>query len=149
MENTTAAGWVLPPSRMGAGCGPSLELAWALPQQAQIYGHIFVRSDHEVGSDPWQLIPWRLLAMLWCYWSQQEDPHRFNQDQDLAWWEQTERLRQRALSIAQNNLPADGHKTVFTKKAKLILHSSRVRQPSFLCLPYKSRGAGICGTANI
>lgn len=67
----------------------------------------------------------------------------------FAWWEQTERLRQRALSIAQNNLPADGHKTVFTKKAKLILHSSRVRQPSFLCLPYKSRRAGVCGTANI
>lgn len=62
---------------------------------------------------------------------------------------QTERLRQQALSIAQNNLPADGHKTVFTKKAKLILHSSPVRQPSFLCLPYKSRGAGVCGTANI
>ena len=109
----------------------------------------FVRGDHEVASDPSQLMPRRLLAMPWCYWVQQEDSHRFKQGQDLAWWKQTERLRQQALLIAQNHVLADGHQTVFTKKAKPISQSRCARQPSFCCLSYKSKEGGVRGTDDI
>lgn len=51
--------------------------------------------------------------------------------------------------LLRNNLSADGHKTVFTEKVKLIFHNSPVRQPSFLCLSYRSREASIHSTANI
>lgn len=136
-----------PPTRTGAGCGPSLELAWALKPafmdtgcpwwpwgcqwpirtpQLKAFGHALVLLK---SAGTMQLI-------------QAGTELDLDRSKQKGWDNEPSQL-------LRNYLPADGHKTVFTEKAKLIFHNSPVRQLSFHCLSYKSREASTHSTANI
>lgn len=149
METVTAAGWVFPPSRTGAGCGPALKLAQALLQEACIHGPILSTvtmrlsvTHHNSSAEGF----WPCSCVTEVSKNNATDSSR-----NRIW---PDRSKQKGWDnepsqLLRNNLPADGHKTVFTKKARLIFHNSPARQPSFRCLSYKSREASIHSTANI
>lgn len=147
MENTTAAGWVFPSHQ-------DRSRLWTFPgaclgTEACIHGHRLSMVTMRLSvthQNPSAEGFWPRSCVTEVSRNNATDSSR-----NRTW---PDRSKQKGWDnepsqLLRNYLPADGHKTVFTEKAKLIFHNSPVRQLSFHCLSYKSREASTHSTANI